>query len=155
MVALDSPGRETGIYISGGVMAAPTVGAVMADILPYLEVEKAEADVLCDMPDLTGMTRQEVLDTLSKTGLIPVFTGEEGTVTDQIPIASKEIARGSQVMVYLGDEIDPAQVLVPDFIGMTPEQAAEAAAEAGIYLPEKFRARKQSKFQYSSKPYGF
>ena len=134
LVALDSPGRETGIYISGGVMAAPTVGAVMADILPYLEVEKAEADVLCDMPDLTGMTRQEVLDTLSQTGLIPVFTGEEGTVTDQIPFSAQTIARGSQVMVYLGDEIDPAQVLVPDFIGMTPEQAAEAAAEAGIYI---------------------
>jgi len=32
LVALDTPSRETGIYISGGVMAAPTVGAVMADI---------------------------------------------------------------------------------------------------------------------------
>lgn len=41
LVALDTPSRTTGIYISGGVMAAPTVGAVMADILPYLGVEKA------------------------------------------------------------------------------------------------------------------
>ncbi len=40
LVALDTPSRETGIYISGGVMAAPTVGAVMADILPYLGVEQ-------------------------------------------------------------------------------------------------------------------
>ena len=40
LVALDTPSRETGIYISGGVMAAPTVGAVMADILPYLEVKQ-------------------------------------------------------------------------------------------------------------------
>ena len=38
LVALDTPSRETGLYISGGVMAAPTVGAVMADILPYLGV---------------------------------------------------------------------------------------------------------------------
>ena len=38
LVALDTPSRDTGIYISGGVMAAPTVGAVMADILPYLGV---------------------------------------------------------------------------------------------------------------------
>ena len=42
LVALDTPSRSTGIYISGGVMAAPTVGAVMADILPYLGVEKNE-----------------------------------------------------------------------------------------------------------------
>ncbi len=40
LVALDTPSRQTGIYISGGVMAAPTVGAVMADILPYLGVEQ-------------------------------------------------------------------------------------------------------------------
>ena len=37
-VALDTPSRETGLYISGGQMAAPTAGAVMADILPYLGV---------------------------------------------------------------------------------------------------------------------
>ena len=43
LVALDTPSRSTGIYISGGVMAAPTVGAVMADILPYLGVPKTAA----------------------------------------------------------------------------------------------------------------
>ena len=42
LVALDTPSRSTGIYISGGVMAAPTVGNVFADILPYLGVEKSE-----------------------------------------------------------------------------------------------------------------
>jgi len=41
LVALDTPSRSTGIYISGGVMAAPTVGAVMSDILPYLGVPKS------------------------------------------------------------------------------------------------------------------
>ena len=40
LVALDTPSRSTGLYISGGQMAAPTVGAVMADILPYLGVTK-------------------------------------------------------------------------------------------------------------------
>ena len=42
LVALDTPSRETGIYISGGVMAAPTVGAVLSDILPYLGVAPGE-----------------------------------------------------------------------------------------------------------------
>ena len=40
LVALDTPSRSTGLYISGGMMAAPTVGQVLADILPYLGVEK-------------------------------------------------------------------------------------------------------------------
>ena len=43
LVALDTPSRSTGLYISGGQMAAPTAGAVLADILPYLSVTKAPA----------------------------------------------------------------------------------------------------------------
>ena len=35
LVALDTPSAETGYYISGGVMAAPTVRGVLEDILPY------------------------------------------------------------------------------------------------------------------------
>ena len=42
LVALDTPSRETGLYISGGQMAAPTVGAVLADILPYLGVSQVD-----------------------------------------------------------------------------------------------------------------
>jgi len=44
LVALDTPSRATGMYISGGQMAAPTVGAVMADILPYLGVTKDQVE---------------------------------------------------------------------------------------------------------------
>ena len=39
LVLLDTPSNDTGIYISGGQMAAPVVGNMMADILPYLGVE--------------------------------------------------------------------------------------------------------------------
>ena len=46
LAALDTPSRETGIYISGGVMAAPTVGAILSDILPYLGVEKAKTETV-------------------------------------------------------------------------------------------------------------
>ena len=44
LVALDTPSRSTGIYISGGVMAAPTVGAVLSDLLPYFGVEPTASD---------------------------------------------------------------------------------------------------------------
>ena len=37
--------------ISGGVMAAPTVGAVMADILPYLDVKQSFSE-----EDIAGQT---------------------------------------------------------------------------------------------------
>ena len=43
LVFLDTPSNKSGIYISGGQMAAPVVGSMMADILPYMGVE-AETD---------------------------------------------------------------------------------------------------------------
>ena len=74
LVALDTPSRETGIYISGGVMAAPTVGAVMEAILPYLGVEQTfsedeAASKLIVMEDLTGLTVKEAEKLLKEQSL--------------------------------------------------------------------------------------
>ena len=137
LVALDSPSRQTGIYISGGVMAAPTVGAVMADILPYLEVEKSgleEESQPVSMPDLTGMTKEDAQSLLRQVNLEPVWTGEGGCVTDQIPFPDQQVPQGSQVMVYLEETVLEEEILVPDFFGMTMDQAAETAAELGLYI---------------------
>ena len=139
LVALDSPSRQTGIYISGGVMAAPTVGAVLGDILPYLEVEKAysEADpapMQVEMPDLSGMTKKDAENLLEQTGLEPVFVGQGETVTDQIPFPEHGTAQGSQVMVYLGESATEEEIVLPDFFGMTLAQAADTAAKLGVYI---------------------
>ena len=133
LVGLDTPSASTGIYISGGVMAAPTVGAVMADILPYLEVEKAEAPVIVTVPDLLGMGSKEAEKTLAELGLSPVPKGIGEMVTAQLPGADTPLEAGSQVLLYLGGEA-PQTVTVPDFTGMTPIGAAEAARDAGLTL---------------------
>ena len=101
LVALDTPSRETGIYISGGVMAAPTVGAVMSDILPYLGVARAEEPEKVLLPDLTGVTPAEAEGQLKSLGLTAVFSGEGETVASQIPAGGQEVALGTQVIVYL------------------------------------------------------
>ena len=103
LVALDTPSRETGLYISGGVMAAPTVGAVLSDILPYLGVEKSEAEETVILPDLTGLTKEEVKTVLTEQGLEAAFSGNGETVTAQIPMAGQRISAGSQVIVYLDE----------------------------------------------------
>lgn len=101
LVALDTPSRETGIYISGGVMAAPTVGAVMADILPYLGVAWSQEPEMVELPDLTGLTAKEAEATLKELGLAVVFSGEGAVVSSQIPAPAQQMAVGSQVIVYL------------------------------------------------------
>ena len=139
LVALDTPSRETGIYISGGVMAAPTVGAVMADILPYLGVEQSwqESDPAGQkvlMEDFHGLTAADAERKLKEKGLTAQCCGTGETVTGQIPAAGQILPGGSQVLLYLGEEPETQSVAVPDFSGMNRSQAAEAAGKLGLYI---------------------
>jgi len=139
LVALDTPSRETGIYISGGVMAAPTVGAVMADILPYLGVqqkfdpeEAASREIVIE--DLTGRNREEVQQYLKQQNLTAQFSGDEETVTGQIPAAGSTVPGGSQMLIYFGQTAPEINVTVPDFSGMNRAQAVTEAGKLGLYI---------------------
>ena len=139
LVALDTPSRETGIYISGGVMAAPTVGAVMADILPYLGVERSfsEDDAAgreIVMEDLRNLTGKEAERKLKDMGLSANLSGEGETVTGQIPAPGQTIPGGSEVLLYLGETPEQTLVTVPDFTGMNRQQAADTAGKLGLYI---------------------
>ena len=139
LVALDTPSRETGIYISGGVMAAPTVGAVMADILPYLGVERtfSEEEIAGKeivMEDLTDLTAADAERKLKEIGLTAKFSGSGETVTGQIPAAGQTVPGGSEVLLYLGEEPAEELAAVPDFTGMNRQQAADAAGKLGLYI---------------------
>ena len=139
LVALDTPSRETGIYISGGVMAAPTVGAVMADILPYLGVAQTFAEddpagqkVL--MEDLSGLTEKEACTIINGQGLNAVTVGSGERVTAQIPAPGQTVPGNSQVLLYLGEEPEQRLEAVPDFSGMNRQQASDAAGKLGLYI---------------------
>ena len=139
LVALDTPSRTTGMYISGGVMAAPTVGAVMADILPYLGVKQnfTEADIAGKtviMEELSGMSAKDAIRKLKDQSLTAQCVGDGETVTAQIPAAGERIPGGSQVILYLGEEGVRRTVAVPDFSGMTRQQASDTAGKLGLYI---------------------
>ena len=139
LVALDTPSRSTGIYISGGVMAAPTVGAVMADILPYLGVkhnytEEDAAGKTVVVADYAGLTVKEANALLKKQGITALFQGAEETVAGQIPAAGQSIPGDSQIILYFGEAQSPSDTGVPNFLGMNRSQAHEAAGKAGLYI---------------------
>ncbi len=139
LVALDTPSRQTGLYISGGVMAAPTVGAVLSDILPYLDVHRTyqpedPAGQVLTMEDFTGLTAKEAEELLKKQGLTAQMTGSAETVTAQIPAAGSSLPGGSQVILYFGDEPAERLVTVPDFTGMNRQQASDEAGKKGLYI---------------------
>ena len=139
LVALDTPSRQTGIYISGGVMAAPTVGAVMEDILPYLGVARtfSEADAAGQtliMEDMTGLTADQAQQQLKKSGLTAKIQGTGETVTAQIPAAGQSLPGGSEVLLYLGEKPETEEVEVPDFLGLNRQQASDLAGSLGLYI---------------------
>ena len=139
LVVLDTPSTETGYYISGGVMAAPTVRGVLEDILPYLGVSRDYtgvdmSSVEVDMPSLTGMTEQEAKAALQDESLTYELVGSGSTVTGQIPQAGAKLPGNSEVILYMGQEPPEDLVTVPDFTGMTIGQANQAAANAGLYI---------------------
>ena len=139
LVALDTPSRETGIYISGGVMAAPTVGAVMADILPYLGVERrySEEDIASKtviLEDLTGFSQKDAEKYLKSASLSAKIIGQGDTVTGQLPSPGETVPGGSQVLLYMGQAPETGTVKVPDFTGMNRARAEETAGKLGLYI---------------------
>ena len=139
LVALDTPSTETGYYISGGVMAAPTVRGVLEDILPYLNVARDYtgvdmSSVEVEMPALAGMTEQEAKEALQEESLTYELIGSGSAVTGQIPQAGAKLPGNSEVILYMGEEVPSDMVTVPDFTGMTIGQANQAAAHAGLYI---------------------
>ena len=109
LVALDTPSRSTGIYISGGVMAAPTVGAVMADILPYLGVansyaQEDPAGKTVEVPDFTGFTKKEAEKVIKELGITAVVEGNGPVVTHQIPFSGTQVPGDSQIILYMKED---------------------------------------------------
>jgi len=139
LVALDTPSRSTGQYISGGVMAAPTVGAVMADILPYLGVhhsysEEDAAGRTVILPDFSGLTEKEAQKQLKDLELTAERIGTGDNVTAQLPAAGQGVPGNSQVLLYYGEEPGNEEISVPDFVGMTRQQASDEAGKRGLYI---------------------
>ena len=142
LIALDTPNPATGTYISGGVMAAPTVARVMEDILPYLGVEPdySEVDmsrVTVRMPNLAGKTESEAAAILEEDHLNYKIIGDGDKIVSQIPAHGRELPGNSTVLLYTDDSMPTDEVEVPNLTGMTVAQASTTLSQLGLYLQAK------------------
>ena len=139
LILMDTPSTETGIYISGGQMAAPVVGKVLADVLPCMGVEprytQAEQQYLDRaVPELVGTDLSSAVQTLKKAGLNARIIGAGETVTDQLPIPGAVVAAGTTVILYADASVSPEGETVPDVSGMSYAQARDAMGRIGLFL---------------------
>ena len=137
-----TPGNKyctTGVYISGGNMAAPKAGALIAQILDYLGVEKQytkeeSAAVDVTTPRVTGMAVADAAKSLSKVNLKYRTVGEGTTVARQIPEARASVPGGSTVILYLGDAAPEETGTVPGVEGLSYEAARKKLEDAGFFM---------------------
>lgn len=128
-----------GTYISGGNMAAPMAGPLIADILDYMGIEKvysAEESAAVDvsMPKVTGKSLADAKKDLEGKNLKFRTIGEGDTVSRQVPAASTNIPGGSTVILYMGDAAPEESAAVPDVTGMTYGKAKDALEKAGFFM---------------------
>ena len=151
LVAFDSPQNvgsksypvtPSGKYISGGRMAAPVAGDLLADILDYMDYGKqytadelTAADTI--VPYLTGYDLSTAQQICEERGFTYRVEGEgDGTsiVNYQTAQGGTYIPKGNELVLYIGDATPPDTVTVPDLTGMTPDEATDALTEVGLYM---------------------
>ena len=150
LVALDTPAYSEnsekytvhGMYISGGLMAAPTVRDIFLDILPYLGVEPDYGSedirgVNFTVPDVIGMDETEAGELLAEKTITYRVVGTGSVVTDQLPAAGSQVPGNSQIILYMGAEKQATRVEVPDFIGCSVADVNYLASNAGLYVQAK------------------
>ncbi|UOO36953.1 PASTA domain-containing protein [Oscillospiraceae bacterium CM] len=139
LLLLDNPNPNTGIYVSGGVMAAPVVGQILSDVLPYLGIkpvytdeEQKELDII--VPKANDKSVEEATKMMENLGLTVKVVGSGATVTDQLPMANAAVAPGSQIILYAGAQKPTNTVTVPDLHEMSFAEAKRALSAVGLYI---------------------
>ena len=140
LLTLDTPARDTGTYVSGGNMVAPTASVVMSDILPYLGFapqysaeELAAAD--CTVPYVIGLSEAEAAAKLKEYGYNSYrVIGNGATVTDQTPVGGAIVPASAQIILYMGEEKSTELCTVPDLTGLTASQVNKKLTDAGLIM---------------------
>jgi len=139
LLTMDTPSRDTGIYVSGGNYVAPTASSIMADILPYLGIEPdytEEELALIDVavPNVMNLGVNDAKEILESSGFAYRIVGDGATVTDQTPAGGAIVPNSATIVLYLGEEKPNAACVVPDVMGMTAEKANQALTDAGLIM---------------------
>ncbi len=86
------------------------------------------------MPYVVGKELTVAKTAIQSAGFECRTVGTGSIVTHQIPAAGVSIPKGSNVILYLGDDAPEAQVEVPDLKGMTPTAAKVALEDKGLFM---------------------
>jgi stage V sporulation protein D (sporulation-specific penicillin-binding protein) len=141
LVVLFDPKGESHM---GGVIAAPTAGKILEDVLNYLQVEKryTEKDLQLIsqdvyVPEVRQMTLDEAVKSLKNKGLKYRIEGEgdnTSTVVEQVPKPNAVIPQDSVVILYTYKPEEEVLVKTPDLSNMSLTDAIDSLERAGLNI---------------------
>ena len=147
LLVYDSPKRTPagsqytagGTYISGGNIAAPMAGQLIASILDYMGIERVYSDDELAgentvMPRVVGDELTVAKGRLQDVGFQCRTVGTGNVVQDQVPSAGVSIPGGSTVILYLGEDAPTQQVAVPRLAGLSPTESKNKLEELGLFM---------------------
>jgi len=155
LLLLEKPSHKTGVYISGGAMAAPVVGNMLADILPlslgirpqYTEADLGDINV--HVPRVSGRSLGDSIEILSHQGFEFTIVGDGDNATGQLPAPNAHVASGTKVVIYAGEEVPREDVTAPGLAGMSYGAAKRALENKGLFIRTTGASRSDSKTQVS------
>ena len=139
LLTMDTPSRNTGVYVSGGNMVAPTASQIMSEILPHLGIEpdySAEELVGADaaVPNVVGMSAADAKAKMDSAGFAYRTVGNGETVTDQTPAGGAIVPNNATIVLYLGEEKPDTLCTVPNVVGKTASEANRMLTNAGLIM---------------------
>ncbi|MDR3206909.1 MAG: PASTA domain-containing protein [Oscillospiraceae bacterium] len=139
LVLLDEPMYGPANLRTGGGMAAPVVGRILSDVLPYLQIEpqytsEELAGIQITVPTLSGLSVSDAEQMLKNQNIQYRVIGEGEMVTQQMPAPGARVPGTAEVILYVGGDISIQMTQAPDVNGKTAEQANELLTNAGLYM---------------------
>ncbi len=134
LIVIDEPQGDHG----GGAIAAPVAGEVFEKVLPYLNVEpKYSNDELVFMldkaPNLIGKTVSDAKTVIGRKYTVEVV-GNGANVKAQLPEPDRMLSKNGVIVLYTEDNYEHKTVSVPNFSGLTVQQANRLAVDSGLNI---------------------
>lgn len=119
--------------------ASPMLKELLENTIKYLSIEPTEestGEITTDviLEDFTGLKLVDAATTISLANLNYKVYGTGNTIINQVPKAGEKLSQGSTVMLYMTKSDEGIEVVVPDVIGKTYEEAMETFSSVGIVM---------------------
>lgn len=136
LVLLDEPHVDN---VYGSVIAAPVVGNIINEVLPYLGVEpqyteEEKQDGEVTVPYVLNMESADASSAIIQKGLNFILKGDGGKIIKQLPEAGVSIEKGGTVIIYTDEEETTETVKVPNVIGLSPQRATSVILNSDLNI---------------------